>query len=215
MPDPVIYKKFSQFAQTATLAGLRLVGYNSNGNAQAVPADLFATKAQGEIAETALQPSDVGSAAYAESSDFATAAQGSLADSALQGGDVADVAISGLASDVESATTGLDADNVNDALQELADTRSAQVGTLPLTFDIDRNYGTEASPITGDLGWTASANDKPVSHIVIHQDSAPPAELANMHNIGVNTYINGVKNMICITCVLPNVTYIYTIGYLP
>lgn len=107
---------------------------------------------------------------------------------------------------VSAKTIDLNADEVT-GLQ-------SRTGTLPLTFDIDRNYGTEASPITGNLGWTASVNDKPVSHIVIHQDSAPPAELANMKNLGSNTYINGAKNLISITCVVPNVTYTYVIGYL-
>ncbi|MGL4310287.1 MAG: hypothetical protein ACRCSU_07345 [Paracoccaceae bacterium] len=47
----------------------------------------FATVKQGILAETALQPSDVGTAAAADATDFATAAQGLLADSAMQPGD--------------------------------------------------------------------------------------------------------------------------------
>lgn len=45
---------------------------------------LFATKSQGDKADTAVQPGDLGSAAYASSSSFATASQGSKADSAVQ-----------------------------------------------------------------------------------------------------------------------------------
>lgn len=44
----------------------------------------FATAAQGAKADSALQPEDVGSAAFQGASAFATAAQGSAADSALQ-----------------------------------------------------------------------------------------------------------------------------------
>jgi len=44
----------------------------------------FATAAQGALADTALQPADVGTAAAADTTDFATAAQGALADSAQQ-----------------------------------------------------------------------------------------------------------------------------------
>lgn len=47
----------------------------------------FATAAQGSLADTALQPADVGTAAAEDVGAFATAAQGALADSALQPGD--------------------------------------------------------------------------------------------------------------------------------
>jgi hypothetical protein len=47
----------------------------------------YATAAQGTLAETALQPEDIGSAAYNATEDFATAAQGALADTALQPND--------------------------------------------------------------------------------------------------------------------------------
>jgi hypothetical protein len=44
----------------------------------------FATAAQGELADTATQPGDLGTAAAADVGDFATAAQGELADTATQ-----------------------------------------------------------------------------------------------------------------------------------
>jgi len=47
-------------------------------------AEAFATAAQGALADTAVQPGDLGSAAAADVGDFATAAQGGLADSAVQ-----------------------------------------------------------------------------------------------------------------------------------
>lgn len=49
---------------------------------------LYATAAQGGLADTAVQPGDLGTAAYADTGDFATAAQGAKADSALQPAEV-------------------------------------------------------------------------------------------------------------------------------
>lgn len=51
--------------------------------AQADAAD-FATAVQGGKADTAVQPGDIGSAAQADAADFATAAQGGKADTAVQ-----------------------------------------------------------------------------------------------------------------------------------
>ncbi len=48
----------------------------------------YATAAQGGLADTALQPADVGTAAAQDVGYFATAAQGGLADTALQPADV-------------------------------------------------------------------------------------------------------------------------------
>lgn len=45
---------------------------------------LYATAAQGSLADSAVQPGDLGTAAYADTGDFATTAQGALADTALQ-----------------------------------------------------------------------------------------------------------------------------------
>lgn len=48
----------------------------------------FATAEQGALADSAVQPEDLGSAAYTDSADYATAEQGELADSALQPEDI-------------------------------------------------------------------------------------------------------------------------------
>ena len=58
------------------------------GSAAYTNASAYATAAQGELADSAVQPDDLGTAAYANTSDFATAAQGSLAASALQPADI-------------------------------------------------------------------------------------------------------------------------------
>ena len=51
------------------------------------PADIgAATAAQGALADTAVQPEDLGTAAAADAGDFATAAQGAKADTASQPG---------------------------------------------------------------------------------------------------------------------------------
>lgn len=58
------------------------------GSAAYTNANAYATAAQGELADSAVQPEDLGTAAYANSNEFATAAQGSLAASALQPADI-------------------------------------------------------------------------------------------------------------------------------
>lgn len=62
----------------------------------------FATAAQGGKADTAVQPGDLGTAAYAATTDFATAAQGALADTAVQPSDLAAVATSGSYTDLSN-----------------------------------------------------------------------------------------------------------------
>jgi hypothetical protein len=47
----------------------------------------YATAAQGALADSAVQPADLGTAAATDSTDYATAAQGALADSAVQPND--------------------------------------------------------------------------------------------------------------------------------
>src|SRR5690606_24445681 len=77
------------------------------GTASEADVEDFATSAQGELADSAVQPGDLstvatsgdygdlsntptlGTAAAADIGDFATAAQGTLADSAVQSADVA------------------------------------------------------------------------------------------------------------------------------
>ena len=58
------------------------------GSAAYTNASAYATAAQGELADSAVQPEDLGTAAYANTNEFATAAQGSLAASALQPADI-------------------------------------------------------------------------------------------------------------------------------
>lgn len=53
---------------------------------------IFATAAQGALADTAVQPGDLGTAALAAVTDFATSAQGTLADTAVQPGDIGTLA---------------------------------------------------------------------------------------------------------------------------
>lgn len=55
----------------------------------------FASAAQGVLAESAVQPSDLGTAAAEDIGYFATAAQGAVADTAVQPGDLAVVATTG------------------------------------------------------------------------------------------------------------------------
>ena len=68
------------------------VRIQGNGIASTGGAPIFATAAQGALAGTALQPADVGTAAFANTGDFATAAQGALAGTALQPADVGTLA---------------------------------------------------------------------------------------------------------------------------
>ena len=58
------------------------------GSAAYTASTAYATAAQGELADSAVQPEDLGTAAYANTNEFATAAQGSLAASALQPADI-------------------------------------------------------------------------------------------------------------------------------
>lgn len=65
----------------------------------------FATAAQGALADTALQPADVGTAAAEDVGYFATAAQGALADTSIQPADLATVATSGSYADLTGLPT--------------------------------------------------------------------------------------------------------------
>ena len=75
----------------AQRAGLDFVGPNvtvtdDGANDQTVVTVTGATPAQGALADTAVQPGDLGTAAAADTTDFATAGQGSLAMTASQPG---------------------------------------------------------------------------------------------------------------------------------
>jgi|SRR5690625_2665036 len=78
-----------------------------------------ATTAQGALADTAVQPGDLGTAANADTGDFATAAQGALADTAVQPGALAAVATTGQSSDVAFTSSNFTATDVAAALEEL------------------------------------------------------------------------------------------------
>lgn len=81
------YTQTERFLITATAgfltATMAAVDYQSPEEADAE----FATADQGALADTALQPADVGTAAVEDVEFFATAAQGALADTALQPAD--------------------------------------------------------------------------------------------------------------------------------
>ncbi|MDR7032441.1 hypothetical protein [Mesorhizobium sp. BE184] len=76
--------------------------------AQAIAAqgsNQFASSAQGDLADTAVQPGDLGSAALEDVTAFATAAQGVTADSAVQPGDLAAVATTGNMDDMSDGAS--------------------------------------------------------------------------------------------------------------
>ncbi|KQC33403.1 hypothetical protein AAU57_08810 [Nonlabens sp. YIK11] len=70
----------------------------------------FATATQGAKADSAVQPENLGSAAFTDSTNYATAAQGVKADSAVQPEDLGDAA-STSSSDYATATQGALADS--------------------------------------------------------------------------------------------------------
>ena len=71
-------------------AGATAVQPEDLGTAAYASTSDFATATQGGKADTAVQPGDLGTAAYAASTDFATSAQGGKADTALQPSDIVD-----------------------------------------------------------------------------------------------------------------------------
>lgn len=72
----------SKAGQTGQYADL--IGAPTIGSAAAQDVSYFALAASGVLANTALQPADVGTAAYANVGDFATYAQGQRADNAVR-----------------------------------------------------------------------------------------------------------------------------------
>lgn len=65
-------------------ASAYLLGLDSDGKGVKQAAGSYATSQQGSLANSAVQPGDLGSAAYVSTSAFATSAQGGKADTALQ-----------------------------------------------------------------------------------------------------------------------------------
>jgi hypothetical protein len=102
-------------ANPAIIAGWTALAYPAsavvsvNGETGVVVLDASdvgaATTAQGALADTAVQPGDLGTAAAADVGDFATAAQGALADSATQPGDLGTAAAADVG-DFDAAGTG-------------------------------------------------------------------------------------------------------------
>lgn len=74
-------------------------GIDIDGNEISVEAQVLSGASAGA---TAVQPEDLGTAAYASTSDFATAAQGGKADTAVQPADLATVATSGNYTDLSN-----------------------------------------------------------------------------------------------------------------
>lgn len=83
------------------------------GTAATADVEDFATAAQGEKADTALQEEDVGTAAFNDTEDFATAAQGEKADTAVQPDDLGTAA----AADVEDFATAAQGTKADSAVQ--------------------------------------------------------------------------------------------------
>ena len=106
----------------------------------AVSTTVYATAAQGALADSATQPGDLGTAATTAATDYATAAQGTLADSATQPGDLGTAATTA-ATDYATAAQGALADSA---------TQPGDLGTAATTAATD--YATTAQ---GALAATA------------------------------------------------------------
>jgi hypothetical protein len=120
--------------------------------------EYFATAAQGALADTAVQPADIGTAAAEDVDYFATAAQGALADSAVQPGDLATVATSGDYDDLTNKPF------IPANLDDLGDV----VITTPsnnqiLSYNGTNWVNTNAGSGTGDVVGPASAVDSGVA----------------------------------------------------
>lgn len=123
-----------------------------------------ATSDQGDKADSAVQPEDLGSAAAADTSDFATAAQGGKADSAIQG------------IKVNSTTVNPDGNKV---VNITIPTKAADVSALPDTTKyaaaLRLTINSSTFVVTGqlidqdgnDLG-TAQTIDLPLESVVIN-----------------------------------------------
>lgn len=131
----------------------------------------FATTAQGDLADTAIQPGDLGTAATADTGDFATAAQGTLADSATQPGDLGAVATSNDYDDLDNlptlgtAAAAATTDFATGAEGDLAATavQPGDLGAVATSNDYDDldnlpTLGTAAAANTGDFATGAEGD---------------------------------------------------------
>lgn len=135
--------------------------------------DEFATAAQGELADSAVQPGDIGAvatsndyddltnlptlgtAAAAATGDFATAAQGALADSSLQAADIADAFFKSTDNSddlTEGSTKLLMTIAERDQLEELV----GVVTALTDTGAVDTAYGGGVIPVMTVSGRTTA-----------------------------------------------------------
>ncbi len=77
--------------EAGTVSSVNGILPNSSGNVSLTAADIgAATTAQGLLADSAVQPSSLGTAAYLDANDFATNEQGALADTAVQPAELED-----------------------------------------------------------------------------------------------------------------------------
>ena len=132
----------------------------------------FATSAQGGLADTAVQPDDLGSAAFAEASDFATSTQGGKADTAVQPDDLQDAidAALGTAQRPTITVTANHAAVVGQII--LCDTSAAAITvTLP------------GAPVSGNVITIAR---KGANNVVIARNGKTIAALAEDHTIDIN-----------------------------
>ena len=120
--------------------------------------EYFATAAQGALADTAVQPADIGTAAAEDVGYFATAAQGALADSAVQPGDLATVATSGDYDDLSNKPT------IPANLDDLGDVViTTPSNTQVLSYNGTNWVNVNAGSGTGDVVGPASAVDSGVA----------------------------------------------------
>jgi hypothetical protein len=135
----------------------------------------FATAAQGELADTAVQPEDLGTAAYTDSDDYATAAQGALADTAVQ------------TSELGTAAYTDSADYATSAQGSLADTaiQPEDLGTAAYTDSTDyatSGQGTLADTAIqpedlGTAAYTDSTDYATASQGALADTAVQPADL--------------------------------------
>ena len=147
------------------------------GTAATTASSDYATAAQGTLADSAVQPTDIGTVATSNSYDdlddlptlgtasaedvgyFATAAQGALADSAIQSGDLATVATTGSYNDLTdkpSAGSGTVTSVAMSVPTGLAISGSpvTTTGTLAVTYDTGYAIPTTAKQTEWDTAYT-------------------------------------------------------------
>lgn len=135
----------------------------------------LATKAQGDLAATAVQPSEIGTAAAEDAGYFATAAQGSLADSALQ-----PAAIGVTVQEYDANTAKLDADQLWTAPQRGSETAlSVSAGAIAWDAASGNDFSvTLTANATLSFPTNAAAHSGQKGRILITQDATGGRTLA-------------------------------------